>query len=136
MIARHLVRILDSFWINHLENLQSLKESVNIRAYAQHEPIVEYRREAYQMYQLLKQNFEAFTFRTIFSIFEVKLEKVHDQLEEEDNQPKVTGYSRKEAEPGRTPEGKKIGRNDPCWCGAKRKDGRPVKYKHCHGAQT
>jgi len=127
MIARHLVRILDSLWINHLENLQSLKESVNIRAYAQHEPIVEYRREAYQMYQLLKQNFEAFTFRTIFSIFEVKLEKVHDQLEEEDNQPKVAGYSRKEAEPGRTPEGKKIGRNDPCWCDSGK------KYKHCHG---
>ncbi len=128
MIARHITRILDSLWVNHLEALQSLKESVNIRAYAQHEPIVEYRRESYNMYQQLKRNFNFFVFRSIFPIFEVNLEKVHDQLEKEEKKKPGPVKSRSNAKYGRTPEGKKIGRNDPCWCGSGK------KYKHCHGA--
>jgi preprotein translocase subunit SecA len=126
MISRHITRIMDSLWVNHLEALQSLKESVNIRAYAQHEPIVEYRREAYKMYQQLKRNFNFFVFKSVFQILEVNLDKVQDQLEEKKESSSVN-RSGNNAEKGRTPEGKKIGRNDPCWCGSGK------KYKKCHG---
>ena len=44
IIGRHLTRIMDTLWIDHLENLEALRESVNIRAYGQHGPLVEYRR--------------------------------------------------------------------------------------------
>jgi preprotein translocase subunit SecA len=126
IISRHITRILDSLWVNHLEALQSLKESVNIRAYAQHEPIVEYRREAYKMYQQLKKNFNFYVFKSVFQIFEVNLDNVQDQLEEKKESSPVS-HSGGNVEKGRTPEGKKIGRNDPCWCGSGK------KYKHCHG---
>jgi len=95
MIARHLVRILDSLWINHLENLQSLKESVNIRAYAQHEPIVEYRREAYQMYQLLKQNFEALLSEQFFRFLKLNLKKSMTSLKRKTTNRKWPGIPAK-----------------------------------------
>lgn len=118
MVARHITRILDSLWVNHLEALQSLKESVNIRAYAHHEPIVEYRRESYMMYQELKRNFNFFAFKSVFQIFDVNLEKVEDELKREEKRP---------AKSDKGPDDKKIGRNDPCWCGSGK------KFKKCHG---
>ena len=120
-IGEHLVRIIDMLWVNHLESLEALRESVNIRAYGQHEPLVEYRREAHILYQDLNKNFEDLVSNTIWPILDVDLVRIkaHEQR------------SRQAAPP---PEVKNIGRNDPCWCGAKHEDGRPKKYKKCHGA--
>jgi preprotein translocase subunit SecA len=101
-------------WIDHLENLDSLRESVNIRAYGQHEPLVEYRREAHGLYQRLLQAFEQFVFNSVFSIFELDASKMAG-----DAAPQP---ARKTA-----PEAKEIGRNDPCYCGSGK------KFKKCHG---
>jgi len=110
LIAAHLVRILDSLWIEHLENLESLRESVNLRAYGQHEPLIEYRRDAYWLFQQLNANFEMLTLSTIFPLLEMDLNQFQNRFIQ--------------AAP---PQGKKLGRNDPCWCGSGK------KYKKCHG---
>ncbi len=120
MIGEHLVRLLDTVWVEHLEHLEGLRDSVNIRAYAQHEPIVEYRREAYALFNRLNSTFEAFVVSTIFPIFEANLNGVQNQ-QNNSNPVAVVDNT------------KNIGRNDPCWCGAKKSDGTPVKFKHCHG---
>ncbi|MEK7542942.1 MAG: preprotein translocase subunit SecA, partial [Patescibacteria group bacterium] len=120
VISQHLVRVLDSLWIEHLENLESLRETVNIRAYAQHEPIVEYRREAYTLYNQLQSAWGELVFNTVFQILEIDPAKLKTAMEAP---PKITP----------PPEAKNIGRNDPCWCGAKKPDGTSIKYKHCHG---
>jgi preprotein translocase subunit SecA len=122
MIGRHITRILDTLWVNHLENLKSLRTSVSIRAYAQHEPIVEYRREAYKLYQILKSEFKNFVFKSIFTIFDVDMEKINDSLEK--NKEFIKN---KKPNKIKNSEGEKIGRNDKCWCGSGK------KYKHCHG---
>ncbi|MEK9194603.1 MAG: preprotein translocase subunit SecA [Patescibacteria group bacterium] len=119
LIGEHFVRILDTLWVNHLENLEALRESVNIRAYGQHEPLVEYRREAHILYQDLSKNFEELVSKTVWPMLEIDLAKIR-QVQDV-----------KRVEP--PPEAKNIGRNDPCWCGVKHPDGRPIKYKHCHG---
>lgn len=108
-VAQHLVRILDMLWVDHLENLEGLRETVNIRAYAQHEPLVEYRREAHMLFKRLENQFETMVAGSIFQVLEVDLSRVAPQ---------------KVAPP---PEMKDIGRNDPCWCGSGK------KYKKCHG---
>jgi len=118
LISRHLVQILDMLWVSHLENLEGLRESVNIRAFAQHEPIVEYRREAHLLFRQMNDNFESLIFNTIWPILDLDLARIREH-----NQPKVQP----------PPSAKNIGRNDPCWCGTKYEDGRPKKYKHCHG---
>jgi preprotein translocase subunit SecA len=119
IIGQHMVRILDMLWVDHLEQLESLRESVNIRAYGQHEPLVEYRREAHNLFNQLNSAFESLLFNTIFPIFEIDLAKVQAQAIHQHTPP--------------PPEAKNIGRNDPCWCGAKKPDGTPIKYKYCHG---
>ena len=114
MIAGHLIRVSDTLWVEHLENLEALREFVNIRAYGQHDPIVEYRREGHLLYAQMNKNFDAFVFQTIYPLFEMDLSK----------QSVVVGEEKKIAPP---PGSKNIGRNDPCWCGSKK------KFKKCHG---
>ncbi|MDO8557303.1 MAG: preprotein translocase subunit SecA [Candidatus Jorgensenbacteria bacterium] len=111
--SQHLVRVLDSLWIDHLENLESLRETVNIRAYGQHEPIVEYRREAHELYSQLQNAWSELIYGTIFQLFEIDPAKLKADIEKTKNPP--------------PPEAKDIGRNDPCWCGSGK------KYKKCHG---
>jgi len=113
IIGQHMVRILDMLWVDHLEQLESLRESVNIRAYGQHEPLVEYRREAHNLFNQLNSAFESLLFNTIFPIFEIDLTKIQMQAAQQNTPP--------------PPEAKNIGRNDPCWCGSGK------KYKRCHG---
>lgn len=110
--AQHLVRLLDMLWVDNLENLEGLRETVNIRAYAQHEPLVEYRREAHMLFKRMESSFETMVAGSIFQVLEVDLAKVKVEAE-------------KRAAP---PEAKELGRNDPCWCGSGK------KYKKCHGA--
>ncbi len=119
VVGQHLVRILDTLWVEHLENLESLRDSVNIRAYGQHEPLVEYRREAHGLFKALNENFEGLVWNTIFPFFETDMEKItHAEKKEE---KKVFANTKT------SPEEKNIGRNDPCWCGSGK------KFKKCHG---
>ncbi|MFH0806188.1 MAG: preprotein translocase subunit SecA [Candidatus Brennerbacteria bacterium] len=110
-MAQHLVRLLDMLWVDHLENLEGLRETVNIRAYAQHEPLVEYRREAHMLFKQLESHFETMVAGSAFQILEVDLGKAK-MVQEQRAAP---------------PEVKDIGRNDPCWCGSGK------KFKRCHG---
>ena len=103
--------------MDHLENLEALRESVNIRAYAQHEPIVEYRREASILFQQLNANFESFVFNTVFQILEIDLAKMKEAQKPVAHPPR---------------DAKNIGRNDPCPCGAiNPESGKPYKWKRC-----
>ncbi len=112
VIGQHFIRILDSLWIDHLEDLEALRDSVNIRAYGQHEPLVEYRREAFQLFQQLNSSFEFLLFNTIFPLLQIDLNAIQNQNRQRVETPKDI---------------KKLGRNDPCWCGSGK------KYKKCHG---
>jgi preprotein translocase subunit SecA len=118
MVAEHLVRISDTLWVEHLENLEALRDFVNLRAYGQHDPVVEYRREGHLLYSQMNANFDSFVFQTIFPLFDLDLTEARIKPREEKNPP--VG--------GRPPAGHEdIGRNDPCWCGSGK------KYKKCHG---
>jgi len=112
-----LLRVIDELWVDHLEAMDYLRNSVNLRAYGQRDPLVEYRIEGQKMFeQLLK----SIKYQVVNLIFKVRITPQASQSVAVSN-------------PNKRPEEKNIGRNDPCWCGAKKPDGRPVKYKHCHG---
>jgi preprotein translocase subunit SecA len=116
LIGQHLVRILDTLWVDHLEGLEALRESVNIRAYGQHDPLVEYRREAHALFQQLNAAFESLTFNTVFPILAVDMKQIQNQMN--------AAQARNRNDSGTH---KNIGRNDPCWCGSGK------KFKKCHG---
>ncbi|MCH8741643.1 preprotein translocase subunit SecA [Patescibacteria group bacterium] len=107
-----VLRTLDMLWMDHLENMDSLRDSVRLRAYGQQDPLMEYKNEGHKMFQNLLRIMESSIAHTIFKA----------QIAQQPAQPSFAVQS---GSP--TPNSKKIGRNDPCPCGSGK------KYKKCHG---
>ncbi|OIO48914.1 MAG: preprotein translocase subunit SecA [Parcubacteria group bacterium CG1_02_42_13] len=106
---RQILAVLDFLWMNHLEDIEDLVESVRLRAYGQKDPLVEYRRESKILFDAMMNHFEAWVFNNIF-----KIEKIKEE-------------SPSAAPAPRSVEFKDVGRNDPCPCGSGK------KFKKCHG---
>ncbi|MEK7478378.1 MAG: preprotein translocase subunit SecA [Patescibacteria group bacterium] len=129
-----ILSVLDLFWMNHLESMEALRESVRIRAYGQHDPLVEYRRESHILYKQMLEGFEKWLSENKDKIEEMSKRQNQNAspviASEAKQSPMVTGLPRAKA---LAMTDKKVGRNDPCPCGAKDKDGHSIKYKKCHG---
>ncbi|MDO8504854.1 MAG: preprotein translocase subunit SecA [Candidatus Liptonbacteria bacterium] len=121
MAPNQVLGILDLLWMTHLEDLEALSESIGLRAYAQRDPLVEYRQEAHKLFQGFWDNYGAWIFMNIFKL------PPAGETRQAQPQPRVIPQNNQNI------SGNKVGRNDPCPCGAKHTDGRPMKYKHCHG---
>ena len=116
-----LLMMLDTLWMTHLEDLESLRESVRIRAYGQHDPLVEYRRESHILYKKMLQTFDDWIYENLSKI-KVSAENIVPQ----GSFPKDPAVIASEL--NISPENlAKIGRNDNCPCGSGK------KFKKCHG---
>ena len=126
------LRTLDFLWMDHLENMESLRDSVRLRAYGQQDPLVEYKREGHKMFQRMLELFES---NTINTIFKAKIEQKPSTGAPTQNFSDSTSSTATLSETGSRPIGeKKVGRNDPCPCGKKDPaTGKPMKYKKCCG---
>jgi preprotein translocase subunit SecA len=111
MAANQLLGILDMLWMTHLEDLEALSESVGLRAYGQHDPLVEYRGEAHRLFKGFWVNFNGWVFVNIFKLASLQ------QGQPQQQQRRVISSQPTD----------KVGRNDPCPCGSGK------KYKKCHG---
>ena len=118
-----LLRSVDSRWMNHIDDMEQLRQSIGLQAYGQRDPLVEYKMAGYDMFNEMSQGIMEDTIRTLFRI------RVEQKVERE-QVAKVTGTN-KDAESGvREPvkrAEKKIYPNDPCPCGSGK------KYKNCCG---
>jgi len=94
-------------WVEHLENMNYLRDSVRLRAYGQRDPLVEYKSEGHKMFQILLEQIDTGIANTILKI----------SLTKEPQQPVQ--------QPIHSPSKDKPGRNDPCPCGSGK------KYKKC-----
>lgn len=112
------LRNLDMLWMQHLEEMEHLRDSVRLRAYGQRDPLVEYKNEGQRLFRKLLDSIQN---SFVGMVFKVSL------APPESNKPAAPAKK-----PG-NPAHKNIGRNDPCPCGAKKEDGTPRKYKHCCG---
>ncbi|NTW21987.1 preprotein translocase subunit SecA [Candidatus Falkowbacteria bacterium] len=128
-----LLRSIDALWIEHLEAMSSLRQGIGLRGYGQRDPLIEYKRESYQLYNELTNLIQK---QVVYSIY--KLGGVHQPIAGKSLAERATQYSApvKEGEgekvivannKDKAPDGSHIGRNDPCWCGS------GLKYKKCHG---
>ena len=111
------LRTLDMLWIDHLEDMEALRDSVRLRAYGQRDPLVEYKSEGHKVFQQLLQTLETTIVQNIMKASIAPRQAPPAAARQP--QPRATE--------------KHVGRNDPCPCGAKHPDGRPIKFKHCHG---
>jgi preprotein translocase subunit SecA len=117
-----MLRAIDNLWVRHLTDLDALREGIGLRAYGQQDPLVAYRKEAFEMYEGLLEGVREAVARDIFRV----------QLAPAAPPPRAAlrtnlsegGAGRK---PVKTAASQSIGRNDPCPCGSGK------KYKYCHG---
>jgi len=116
------LKVLDEFWLDHLENMDYLRDSVRLRAFGQQDPLIEYKNEGHKMFKQLLEDVDSAIANSIMKT------KVQPASASSQNAAKAILKSAAPSAPTQ-----KVGRNDPCPCGAKHEDGRPVKYKHCHG---
>jgi preprotein translocase subunit SecA len=112
------LRTLDMLWMNHLEEMEYLRDAVRLRAYGQQDPLVEYKNEGHKMFHQLLQTIEKSIVQTIVKV----------SLASAPNAENVSPVS----QPVKSKN--KPGRNDPCPCGKKDPiTDKPIKYKKCCG---
>ncbi len=164
---------IDTLWREHLNTMDDLRAGIGLRGYAQRDPLIEYKKEGFELFNRLVQSIDSEVVHRIYHLQingpaqpapqptidpsniqiqhkealdqsqlldELKIEETHlNQDTAWDGATKVTiersgqvTSSQNYGEGGQLQNGKKPGRNDPCWCGKLKSDGTPVKYKHCH----
>ncbi len=117
-----LLKVIDRKWMDHIDDMEQLRQGIGLQAYGQRDPLVEYKSSGYQMFDEMIQNIKEETVRLLFHI------KVEQKVERE-QVAKVTGTNKDESGP-KTPvkrSNTKIYPNDPCPCGSGK------KYKQCCG---
>ena len=136
-----LLHIIDSRWKDHLYSMDSLKEGIGLRGYGQRDPLIEYKREAYEIFESLTARIKEGVSEFIFKVEIVKEPSLERVLVGSPQVPQsaLTGAAQRR-EPGNlnqvqtrhVPYQRKklrIGRNDPCPCGSGK------KYKYCCGGK-
>lgn len=126
-----MLRILDYQWKDHLLALDHLKEGIGMRAYGQRDPLVEYKKESFLLFESMMDRIEEGILRNCFHVEPVpeeELQKVKRPQNYSIFKPKEVSAPQTAPIQAHKSE-KKIGRNDPCFCGSGK------KYKKCHGAK-
>ena len=115
-----LLKNVDIKWMEHLDAMDQLRQGINLRAYAQRNPVDEYKNEAFDMFQQMMYEIQYETMRMIFRVTIV--EKPKERTD-------ILNASHGDEKPAKQPKVNKdkVGRNDPCPCGSGK------KYKHCCG---
>ncbi|MBS5518934.1 MAG: preprotein translocase subunit SecA [Acidaminococcus intestini] len=121
-----MLKVVDSHWMEHLDAMDALREGIGLRAYGQRDPLVEYKFEAYEMFEAMKEAIVDDVVRYMYRVNVVTQPVVEDHLSEAStNNPNVDGSAETPKEPVRNDS--TVGRNDPCPCGSGK------KYKNCCG---
>jgi preprotein translocase subunit SecA len=128
-----MLQIVDTHWKDHLLAMDHLKEGIGLRGYGQRDPLVEYKKESYEMFEGLMGRIEEDTLRFLFLLQPVEEKKQAEHIEkkrrhaefvmsQQNNNGGGDGAPRQAKR-----DASKVGRNDPCPCGSGK------KFKKCHG---
>ncbi|HAD55193.1 MAG: preprotein translocase subunit SecA [Lachnospiraceae bacterium] len=120
-----LLKVIDRKWMDHIDDMEQLRQGVGLQAYGQRDPLVEYKMSGYEMFDEMTQNIREETVRLLFHI------KIEQKVERE-QQAKITGTNKDDSLP-KGPvkrENAKVYPNDPCPCGSGK------KYKNCCGRKA
>lgn len=127
-----MLSVMDNLWMDHLDAIENLRQGIGLRGYGQKDPLVEYKNEAYGMFEKLIDTIDDEIIHRIYKIqvqqaptASVPHQHVHTQAAGSDSSKQLSSNPKKVNEVKSAPGGK-LGRNDPCWCGSGK------KYKKCH----
>ncbi len=125
-----MLQAIDFFWVDHLEMMDYLRGSVNLRAYGQRDPLVEYKREGLKLFKQMQEAINAQVLELIPHIGAGAFQAEEQRLKETQKNMKMAGAENKSDNSSTIKvknEYSDCGRNDPCPCGSGK------KYKKCHG---
>jgi preprotein translocase subunit SecA len=137
-----ILQTIDTLWMNHLDEIDYLRQGIGLRGYGQRDPLIEYKREAFHLFSHLMENMRSTTVKTIFKVSLVSAQPQAEQASQpkniefhgaEENPSGLSDMKKEESGEAANPEQKpfvskeNVGRNDPCPCGSGK------KYKNCCG---
>ena len=119
-----LLRVVDEYWMDHIDAMTDLRQGIRLRAYAQTDPIIAYKKESLDMFEEMISGIQSETVRRLYSVRLKKDEEIKRERVAKATGESVGGDGTVKKQPRRV---QKIGRNDPCPCGSGK------KYKNCCG---
>jgi len=127
-----MLRVVDEYWMDHIDAMDDLRQGIGLRAYGNVKPIDAYKQEGFDMFEAMVQGIREEVVRRIYTVRIRKEQTIERKSVAKANVNNVGGDSAAKKQPVR--KAKKPGRNDPCPCGKWKADGsRPLKYKECCG---
>ena len=111
------LQVYDMFWVEHLEVMDYLRSSVNLRAYGQRDPLVEYKKEGLKLFKEMEEAIEHAAEEALKNLANTPISTMSTN--------NVMVQAAKITNSNASPQRKDIGRNDPCWCGSGK------KFKKC-----
>ena len=118
-----MLQVVDSKWMDHLDAMDMLREGIGLRAYGQRDPLVEYRHEAFDMFQGMIDSIQEDVVRYMMRV----TPQVTEQVQEQPQHVHENRYDDVEEKKQPVRGTKQVGRNEPCPCGSGK------KYKNCCG---
>jgi len=129
--------VVDNLWMDHLDAIDNLRQGIGLRGYGQRDPLVEYKNEAFTMFEKLLAGIDD---EVAHRIYRVQVQSQSPEMHQHQHQhvaannpnassvPSSTGFQNTTTvnTSSSVSDKKKLGRNDPCWCGSGK------KYKKCH----
>ena len=127
-----LLRVVDEYWMEHIDAMDDLRQGIGLRAYGNVKPIDAYKQEGFDMFEAMVQGIREEVVRRIYTVRVRKEQTIERKSVAKANVNNVGGDQTAKKQPVK--KAKKPGRNDPCPCGKWKADGsRPLKYKECCG---
>ena len=127
-----MLRVVDEYWMEHIDAMDDLRQGIGLRAYGNVKPIDAYKQEGFEMFESMVRGIRSEVVRRIFTVRIRKEQSIERKSVAKANVSNVGGDGTVKKQPVK--KAKKVGRNDPCPCGKWKEDGsRPLKYKECCG---
>ena len=126
-----MLRVVDEYWMDHIDAMDELKRGIGLRGYGSVKPIDAYKQEGFDMFEAMVQGIREETVRRLYTVRVRKEQPVERKAVSKNAAANVGGSEEKKKPVKKAP---KPGRNDPCPCGRMKADGsRRLKYKECCG---
>ena len=119
-----MLKVIDSKWMDHIDDMDQMRQGIGLHAYAQRDPLIEYKYVSYDMFNELSYNIQE---DTVKGLFHVRIVREEVPQREEVAKPIATNKDDSLQKQPKVNSEEKIGRNDPCPCGS------GLKYKNCCG---
>ncbi len=127
-----LLRVVDEYWMEHIDAMDDLRQGIGLRAYGNVKPVDAYKQEGFEMFEAMIRGIREEVVRRLFTVQVRREQTIERKAAAKANVNNVGGDSSVKRQPIK--KIKKPGRNDPCPCGKWKADGsRPLKYKECCG---